>query len=122
MMAVKRIMIYLKGTKDYGFYYKRDDNFELKVFTSLDWEGNIDDRKNTSGGAFFLEKRLVSWTSKKQNYISQSIVEAEYVADAVNFSNIMWIKKLLKGMKEKITDPVVIYCDNTSSINISKTT
>ena len=26
----------------------------------------------------------------------------------------------MKGKKEKITDPVVIYCDNTSSINISK--
>ena len=32
----------------------------------------------------------------------------------------MWIKKLLKGMKEEIIDPVVIYCDNTSAINISK--
>ena len=32
----------------------------------------------------------------------------------------MWIKQLLKGMKEEITDPVVIYCDNISAINISK--
>ena len=27
---------------------------------------------------------------------------------------------MLKGMKEEITDLVVIYCDNTSFINISK--
>ena len=32
----------------------------------------------------------------------------------------MWFKQLLKGMKEEITDLVVIYCDNTSAINISK--
>ncbi len=53
---------------------------------------SIDDRKSTSGGAFFLGKRLVSWTSKKQNCISQSTAEAKYVAVAVNCSNIVWFK------------------------------
>ena len=42
-------------------------NFDLKVFTNADQAGNLDDRKNISGGAFFLGRRLVSWTSKKQN-------------------------------------------------------
>ena len=42
------------------------------------------------------------------------------MAAAVNYSNIVWLKILLKGMKEEITDPVVIYCDNMSAINISK--
>lgn len=32
----------------------------------------------------------------------------------------MWIKELMKGMKEEIIDQVVIYCENTSSTNISK--
>ena len=59
----------------------------LKVFSDADWVGNIDDRKSTSGGAFFLCKRLVSWTSKKKNCISQSTKEAEYVTAAVNCSN-----------------------------------
>ena len=64
-MVVKRIMRYLKGTKDYGLYYKKNDRFELRAYTDVDWTSNIDDRKSTSGGAFFLGKRLVSWTSKK---------------------------------------------------------
>ena len=49
---------------------------DLKVFTGVDWEGSIDDKKSTSGGAFFIGKRLVSWTRKKQNCISQSTIEA----------------------------------------------
>ena len=64
-MVVKRIMRYLKGTEEYGLYYKKNDNFELKAYTNVDWAGNIDDRKSTSGGSFFLGKRLVTWTSKK---------------------------------------------------------
>ena len=91
----------------------------MRAYTDADWARNIDDRKSTSGGAFFLGKRLVTWTSKKQNYISQSIAEAKYVV-AVNYTNIVWIKQLLKGMKEEITKPVIVYYDNTSAINISK--
>ena len=64
-MAMKRIMRYLKGTDDFGLYYKRTEKFQLRAYTNADWGGNIDDRKSTSGGALFLGKRLVTWTSKK---------------------------------------------------------
>ena len=75
-MTIKRILRYLKGTEDYGLWYKLGGHLDLKVFTNAEWVGNIDDRKSTGGGAFFLGKRLVSWTSKKQNYTSQSTIEA----------------------------------------------
>ena len=113
-------MRYLKGIEESGLGYKKGGNLDLKVFSDIDWAGSINDRKSTSGGAFILGKRLVSWTSKKQNYISQSIAEAEYVATTVNCSNIVWFKQLLAGMKIEIKDLVVIYYENTSAINISK--
>ena len=65
MMEIKRIMRYLKGIEDYGLWYKKGGNLDLKAFTDVDWAGSVDDRKSTSVGAFFLGKRLVSWTSKK---------------------------------------------------------
>ena len=67
-----------------------------------------------------MGKRLVTWTRKKQSCTSQSTTKVEYVAVAVNCTNIVWIKHLLEGMKHKITDPVTLYCDNTPAINISK--
>lgn len=78
-MGVKRIKKYLKGTKEYGLYYKKNKNFKLISYTNVNWGGTIDNRKNTSGGAFFLGKMLVMWTSKKQNCTSQSTIEDEYV-------------------------------------------
>ena len=118
MMVVKRILRHLKGTEDYGLWSKLGGNLDLKVFTNADWVGNLDVRKSTSGGAFFLGKRLVSWTSKKQNNTSQSTVEAEYVAATVNCSNIVWFRQLLEGMKVEIKEVVVMYCHNTDTINI----
>ena len=77
MMVVKRILRYLKGIEHYGLWYKLGGNLDLKVFIDVDWVGNIDDIKSTSGGAFFLGKRLVSWTSKKKNCTSQCCSSSE---------------------------------------------
>ena len=76
-----------------------------KTMTDLNWEyrqmlaGNVDDRKSTSSGAFFLGKRLVSWTSEKKIHIWKSTIEAKYVVAAMNCKNVVWIKQLLKGIK-----------------------
>ena len=120
MMVIKRILRYLKGTEDYGLWYKLGGNLALKMLTDVDWVGNIDDRKSTSGGALFLGKKLVSWTSKKKTCTSQSTTEEEYVAVAVNCSNNVWFKHLLEGIKVEIKELVVMFCDKKSAINISK--
>ena len=65
LMVVKRIMWYLKGMHDFGLYYKRSAKFELNACTDVEWGGNIDDKKRTSGGALFLGRKLVTWTSEK---------------------------------------------------------
>ena len=36
LMVVKRIMRYLKGTNDFGLYYKRNENFELNAYIDVD--------------------------------------------------------------------------------------
>ena len=57
---------------------------------------------------------------QEKNCISQSTIEAEYVVATVNCSNIIWFKQFLEGIEIEIKDPIVIYYDNTSAINISK--
>ena len=92
-------------------YYKKNEIFELSAYIDANWVSNIDEKKSINGGAFSLGKRLVSWTSKKQNYVSQSTTKVEYVVVAMNCSNVVWLKQLLKGMKEDIIEPMIIYCD-----------
>lgn len=84
LVAVKWILRYLKGTIDYGLWCPYSKDFNLKVFTYADWASNVDNQKSTTGGAFFLGGRLVSWMSKKQSCISQSTAEVEYVVAFMN--------------------------------------
>ena len=76
MTVVKRIFRYLKGTMDYGLWYPKDENFDLKSISDVDWAGSLDDRKSRSGNSFFLGYRLVAWSSKKESSISLSTTEA----------------------------------------------
>ncbi|KAA0064116.1 putative mitochondrial protein [Cucumis melo var. makuwa] len=78
--AVKRILKYVHETSDFGIMYSYDTTSTLVGYCDADWVGSSDDRKSTFGGCFFLENNLISWFSKKQNCVSLSTAEAEYIA------------------------------------------
>ena len=79
----------------------------------------MDDRKSTSGGCFYHGNNLVSWMSKKQNFVSLSTAEAEYIAAGSCCTQLLWMKKLLHdyGIPQ---DTICVFYDNTSAINLSK--
>ena len=80
LLVLKRILRYLEDTPDLGLWYPRNCSFEVESFTDADHAGCKLDRKSTSRSCLFLGDKLVSWTSKKQNCVSTSTVEAKYVA------------------------------------------
>ena len=78
--AVNRIIKYVDGTCDYGLFYSKESNLFLVCFSDSDWVGNSDDRKSTTDGCFYVGANLVAWMSKKQNSVSLSTAEVEYIA------------------------------------------
>ena len=58
--TVKRIIKYIGGTCDYGLFYSKESNLSLTGFSDSDWAGNVDDRKSTTGGCFYVEANLVA--------------------------------------------------------------
>ena len=77
---VKRIIKYVSGTCDYGLLYSKESNLSLAGLLDSDWASNADDRKSTTGGYFYVEANIVAWMSRKQNFVSLSTAEAEYIA------------------------------------------
>ena len=119
MNAVKKIIKYVGGTCDFGLFYSKESNLSLAGFSDSDWASNADDRKSTTGGCFYVEANLVTWMSKKQNSVSLSTAEAEYIAAGSCCSQLLWMKKVLTdyGISQ---DTMVVYCDNSNAIDISK--
>ena len=52
MIALKRIIKYVKTTADFDVWYSKDTNDILAGYFIADWVGNADDRKSTLGGLF----------------------------------------------------------------------
>jgi hypothetical protein len=82
----------------------------------VDWADNVSDRRSTSGFMFFLGSGAVSWSSKKQPTFSLSSTKAKYKGIAIVACEVVWLQKLLSDSGQSMDAPVVIYCDNISSI------
>jgi hypothetical protein len=100
--------------------YPKGKDLSLVSYTDVDWIGCIDDRRVTSGEVFYLGPCLVSWLRKKQSLVSLSTVEVEYIATVACCTQVLWMKQTLKYIQVEYDEPIPIYCDNTSSISISK--
>jgi transposase InsO family protein len=118
--AVKRILRYLKGTTGYGIMYKRSARLKLNGWTDSDYAGDLDDRKSTSGYVFMLGNAAVSWSSKKQPIVTLSTTEAEFVAAAACACQSLWLKNVLSHLQVMNDEKILIHCDNSSSIKLSK--
>jgi hypothetical protein len=79
LRAVKRIMRYLVLTPNLGIWYPKGSHFELLGYSDVNYARCKVDKKSTSRTCQFLGRSLVSWSSKKQNFVALSTAEAEYV-------------------------------------------
>ncbi|KAL8157708.1 hypothetical protein AgCh_002420 [Apium graveolens] len=119
LVAIKRIFTYLKGTPNLGIWYPRESGFDLIGYSDADYAGCKIDRKSTTGTCQFLGNKLVSWFSKKQNFVSTSTAEPEYIATGSCCAQILWMRNQLFDYGLTV-DRIPIFCDNTSAIAITE--
>ncbi|KAG8488945.1 hypothetical protein CXB51_017000 [Gossypium anomalum] len=86
--AAKRVLRYVKRTLGYGVKFERAEELKLVGYSDSDWAGSVDDMKSTSGYFFTLGSGVFSWSSKKQQKVAQSTIEAEYITAATASSNL----------------------------------
>ncbi|GKB36232.1 hypothetical protein Tco_0881174 [Tanacetum coccineum] len=71
------LMYLISSRPDLMKVYPKDSSFELTAFSDADHVGCLYTRKSTSGGIQFLDDKLVSWMSKKQDCTAMSMAEVE---------------------------------------------
>nr|GEZ01487.1 ribonuclease H-like domain, reverse transcriptase, RNA-dependent DNA polymerase [Tanacetum cinerariifolium] len=76
-------LMYLTASgPDIMFAVSACSRHQLEAYSDSDYAGSHSDRKSTTGGCYFLGRRLISWQCKKQTIVATSSTEAEYVAAA----------------------------------------
>lgn len=119
--AVKRILKYLKGTREFKMEFSAAGNREVIGFSDADWGADVDDRKSCTGYVFTMQGGAISWLSKKQQTVALSSTEAEYMAVSTKCQEANWLRKFTAELSGTTLETIDIFCDNRSALNLANT-
>ena len=126
--AGKRVLRYLKGTRDLGIVYRRTPKVSESSegshvtpwgYCDANYAEGPRDRKSTSGYAFMLANGPITWKSKKQASVALSTTEAEYYALGIACQEAIWLKQLCQELQLITHKPILILSDNTGAVALS---
>jgi len=98
---------------DMGLFFNKKVTSSLVGFTDTAFDGDLDDRRSTSGYVFLSGGTSISWCSKKQNSASLSTTEEEYKAA----QECIWLQRLANNLHLPITKPTALFGDNQSALS-----
>jgi Reverse transcriptase (RNA-dependent DNA polymerase) len=114
--AAKRVVHYLKGTRNLKLHLGGPKVAELVGYTDSSFANCVDTRKSVSGYCFTLGSGVISWAARKQKTVSTSSCESEYVAASDASKETVWLRALLLGLCHPQRTPTPLRCDNNGAI------
>jgi len=115
--AGKRVVCYLKGTRDYALNLTNPDE-GIIAYVDADW-GSQHHRHSILGHVVSLAGMLIAWGSKKQSIVALSSMEAEYVVMTNALKDVLWLRNLIAEIRMPITTPTLLHCDNQGAIALT---
>ena len=92
---------------------------EVEVYSDASWAEDSFDRKSISGFLCGINGGIVSWCSRKQDVVSLSSMEAEYIALSESCKELKWVKMLTNSFSEFVVpDKIILYTDSQSSMKL----
>ena len=115
--AVKRVFRYLAGTRTLALTYGAERH-DLTGYTDADGASE-EHRHAISGFTFIIDGGAISWYSRKQEIVTLSTAEAEYVAATHAAKEAIWLRRLIFELFPHSTSPTTIFCDNQAAIKLA---
>ena len=109
---------YLKGSSDTSLCFT-GASLKLQGYVDVDFAGDIDSRKSTTGFVFTLGGIAISWASNLQKIVTLSTTETEYVAATEAGKEMIWLNGFLDELGKK-QEMGILHSDNQSAIFLAK--
>ncbi|GKA83931.1 ribonuclease H-like domain, reverse transcriptase, RNA-dependent DNA polymerase [Tanacetum coccineum] len=120
MKAIRQVLRYVKGTKDYGITYKHNEGNKIHGFSDSSYGVNTQEGKGTTGIIFYYGESPISWSTQKQATVALSSCESEFIAATAAATQALWLKRLLSKLTHSKEEKVTIMVDNKSAIALMK--
>ena len=116
--ALKRVYCYLVGMKKWSLTYGTERK-GLIGYTDAD-SASQEHRHVILGHAFLIDRGAISWSLRKQELVTLSTTEAEYIAVTHTAKEIIWLHRLIGEMFRPLKSPTILYSNNQSAIALTK--
>ncbi|CAI7786607.1 unnamed protein product [Closterium sp. NIES-53] len=117
--AAKRVLRYLRGTKDYVLTLGGPSPPLLSGFSESSYVDSQPDRRSSQGYGFTLGSGLVSWRSTRSSDIALSSCEAELYTGTMAAQESRWLCNLLAELGAPHRCPT-LWCDNANTIHLTR--
>jgi hypothetical protein len=116
----KRVLRYLNGTSDLKLYNRQrgqDKDSSFEVFSDADYAADREDRKSVSGSMVYLNGLLITWSCMKQDNVTLSTMESEFVAAGCAVQSLLGCTELSSELGQPIKLPSILLMDNQAAIS-----
>ena len=116
--AAKRVLRYLKGTKERSIVLRPVQDWKVNAYTDAGFR-TLTEARCTSGSMVVIDGTPVAWRSTKQTRLAKSTCEAELVAALDAWKEAEPIRQLLEEMG--LDTMIELILDSTSAFKIGET-
>eukprot|EP00961_Rhodomonas_salina_P198187 2674014-Rhodomonas_salina.1 len=122
LKAAERVLQYLRGTYELGLTYGGSGPTRTNVlhaWVDSDYASDPDTRKSVTGYVLSMNGAPVSWKAKRQDCVTLSSAEAEYVAASMCGQEVVYLRAMLRGFGYEQAAPTIVWEDNAACIQIA---
>ena len=126
LQTAKQLGQYLASTKNEGLILKTEESIitpqeekdvSIKLYADASYGG--ENSRSQSGSLVTLFGIPVIWSSRRQDVVSMSITEAEYIACSETAKDSQWISQFLRELG--MNPQPILHTDNEAALKLTKT-
>ena len=122
MEAAEHVIRYLRATWNETITYIRGSRRVNKLWgwVDADWAGDTDTRRSHTGYILMMNGGPISWKSRRQDNVSLSTSEAEFVAGSQAAQEVEYLRETPRDFGYSQSTATDIFEDNLACITMSK--
>eukprot|EP00961_Rhodomonas_salina_P009297 126265-Rhodomonas_salina.1 len=122
LKAAEQVLQFLRSSYEDGLTYSNPGLAlwnRLLCWVDSDYASDPDTRKSVTGYVLSLNNVPISWKAKRQDCVTLSSAEAEYVAASMVGQEVVYLRVILRGFGHEQLNPTEVWEDNAACIQIA---